>query len=554
MLMRSAPITRLIATAFFLSPLVTTLVARPAYAQNVTVPATIAAPRAGAELAEGERALLDEAKAHSEILANLEYLCDTIGPRLTGTEKLKLANDWTAAKMKSYGLQNVHLEPYTIPIGWERGPVSVILDSPNEGFIITAAQMAWTPETRGKVRGNVVVMNATNEEELAAYKGKLKGAIVLQGVPSEVGRVGDNIAQATPDAPKTYTSLGILTRPVPKTDGKPFNYAEYRAFRQKVSAFVREEGAAVILLDSQKPHGLLNMTGSWSSMGKFTDNKPERTPLPTLFVVHDHYALLYRLAQTAIAEGKPAPTIEVEAKGKYRKGPITVYNTVGEVTGSELPNETVICGAHLDSWDLAQGATDNGTGSCVVLESARLLAKSAEKPKRTVRFILFSGEEQGLFGSKAYVEAHQKEWDNIQGVLVHDTGTGRVNSLGLEGHTELRPALEMLTEPLKELGLATLNDRGIGAGTDHYSFHEKGIPGFAFLQEGAEYRLTHHSQSDTLDKARPDDLVQGAQVMSVLALRLAQMPERLPHGMPKPQALVPVAPAPMTGTDEPEDH
>ena len=167
-------------------------------------------------------------------------------------------------------------------------------------------------------------------------------------------------------------------------------------------------------------------------MGKFTDGKPEKTPLPTLFVTHDHYAMLYRLTQTAMNQSKPGPKVELEAKGKYVKGPITVYNTVGELPGTEKPNEFLVLGAHLDSWDLGQGTTDNGTGSCVVLESARLLAKSPEKPKRTIRFVLFTGEEEGLFGSQAYVAAHEKELPMMQVALVHDTGTGRVNGMGVE--------------------------------------------------------------------------------------------------------------------------
>jgi hypothetical protein len=509
-----------------------------AHAQDVLLTSSKSPARpAVTELDTEERAILEEAKTHSEILSNLEYLCDNIGPRLTGSARLRAANDWAVQRMKDYGLQNAHLEGYEIPIGWERGPVSITLKSPNEGFEITAAQMAWTPGTHGKLSSEVVVLNVATEEDLNAYKGKLKDAIVLQGVPSEVGRVSEDIATAFPNAPKSYTSLGVLARPASHAPeyhpGQPFNYAAYRAFRTKVSAFLREEGVAAVLLDSGKPHGLLNMTGSWSSMGKFTDGKPERTPLPTFFVTHDHYALLYRLVQSAQNNGQPAPRLEIEAKGKYVKGPITVYNTVGDLVGTEKPNEVVICGAHLDSWDLAQGATDNGTGTCVVLESARLLSKSPEKPKRTIRFILFSGEEEGLFGSQAYVEAHKGELDNFQAALVHDTGTGKVTQLGLEHRDELRPTLESLTDPLKELGFVGISSTGIGPGTDHWSFHEKGVPGFAFLQEGAEYRLTHHSQSDTLDKVRPDDLVQGAEVMSLVALRLADLPDRLPHGMPK---------------------
>jgi Zn-dependent M28 family amino/carboxypeptidase len=170
--------------------------------------------------------------------------------------------------------------------------------------------------------------------------------------------------------------------------------------------------------------------------------------------------------------------------------------------------------------------------------------------KRTIRFVLFTGEEEGLFGSKAYVEAHQAELPKISVAIVHDTGTGKVTGMGVEGRDELKPLLGDLTGPLKDLGFTEgLSDGGVGPGTDHWSFHEKGVPGFAFEQNPAEYRLTHHSNSDTLDKAREPDLIEGAQIMSVLALRVADLPDLLPHGMPKPRtSRGPRTSA--TGTDE----
>jgi acetylornithine deacetylase/succinyl-diaminopimelate desuccinylase-like protein len=171
-------------------------------------------------------------------------------------------------------------------------------------------------------------------------------------------------------------------------------------------------------MDASKPHGLLNMTGSWR--GRDRADSGER--LPTLFMAHEHYALLHRLAT------RPAPArtrVEVEITNQFIPGPITVYNTVGEIPGKDKPNEYVIVGAHLDSWDLAQGTTDNGTGSSIVLETARILKHCGVPPRRTIRFVLFSGEEQGLHGSKAYTTRHKDELPRISMCLVHDTGTGR---------------------------------------------------------------------------------------------------------------------------------
>ena len=185
-------------------------------------------------------------------------------------------------------------------------------------------------------------------------------------------------------------------------------------------------------------------------------------------------------------------------------------------------------GAHLDSWDLAQGTTDNGTGSSVVLEAARILARCGTPPKRTIRFVLFTGEEQGLHGSKAYVKQHKDELSRISMCLAHDTGTGKVVGVGLQGRDVLKPIMEAELVSLKELGLTEINLRSMG-GTDHLSFEQAGVPGFALRQDMAEYRFTHHSQSDTFDKARAPDLVQGAQVMAVAAMRVANLPTLLPR-------------------------
>jgi Zn-dependent M28 family amino/carboxypeptidase len=206
---------------------------------------------------------------------------------------------------------------------------------------------------------------------------------------------------------------------------------------------------------------------------------------------------------------------------------------VAELRGSEKPDEFVVVGAHLDSWDLGQGTTDNGTGTCVVLETARILAKSGVKPKRSIRFVLFSGEEQGLHGSREYVQRHKPEMSNCSAALIHDTGTGKIVGISLQGRESVKPILEKELASLKELGVTEISTRSAG-GSDHMSFERERVPGFMFRQDPAEYRLTHHSQSDTLDKAREADLIQGAQVMAVLATRLANRDELLPRDKPTP--------------------
>lgn len=479
------------------------------------VPASRLPVRADAPTdAETASKIVGAEKTSSDMMTNLEYLSDVIGPRLTGSARLKRANDWTAAKMREYGLDNVHLESYTIPQGWERGgPVEAT--TLNNGLPLECAQLAWSPGTRGKVEGRVVVFNPTDETQMAAYKGKLKNAIVLR---SDRAR-----PVSLPDAPTIIPipalPLDVAPADAPPTPGGPRLglTPAARDFRRTLSKFMQDEGVAVILQDSGKPHELLNMTGSWSA----------QTATPTLFVSHEGVAMLLRLLK------RPEPVrMAVKMSGRFVKGPVTVYNTVGEIRGTEKPDEVVVLGAHLDSWDLGTGSTDNGTGSMAVLEAARLLKTAASAPKRTVRFILFSGEEEGLNGSKAYVDAHKAEMGKLSVVFIHDTGTGRVKGLWLQNRAEARPLLQTQFDALKAMGLLTDAPNllpGRMNGTDHASFDDAGVPAFAFNQDSAEYSLTHHSQSDTFDKVREGDLKQGACVLAILAHQAADMADAYPR-------------------------
>lgn len=462
-----------------------------------------------------DQKILTEAKTKSEIISNLTHLCDQIGPRLTGSAALKRANDWAAEKMKSYGLENVHLEPYEIPLGWERGTAMVRLVEPTPGRPILVASAGWAPGTKGRVEGDVVIFKATKREDLAQYKGKLKNAIILRGDPRKVAPITAPTQPGTPGTP-----VGDPPRPMGQRSGQPFE--GMMAFAQEVRDFLKKEGVAALLNDSGKPHGLLVTTGGWRGVDRV---QAAEESIPQLYVAHEHYQLLHRLAS------RPAPArtrVEVDVTNKFVPGPLTVYNTVGEIKGSEKPDEIVVVGAHLDSWDLAQGTTDNGTGTCVILETARVLAKCGIKPKRTIRFVLFTGEEQGLHGSRAYVEKHKEELAKTSMALVHDTGTGKVLTIGLQGRDVLKPIFEKELESLKEVGVKEISTRSMG-GTDHLPFDRAGVPGFACLQDPAEYRLTHHTQTDTLDKASEPDLIQGAQVIAVAAMRVANLPALLPR-------------------------
>jgi len=284
---------------------------------------------------------------------------------------------------------------------------------------------------------------------------------------------------------------------------------------------LKKEGVAAILQCSPRPLGRLFTTGNWQG----TERAATENRLPTLYVADNHYDMLYRLAS------RPAPAhtrMELEVTNTFIPGPIAVTNTVGEIKGTDKSDEFVICGAHLDSWDLGQGATDNGTGTCIVLETARILMKSGVKPRRTIRFVLFTGEEQGLHGSRNYVEQHKDEMKKVSCALVHDTGTGRVYGIGCGGRPMVQNLFTRELTALQGLGVTDYR-RPSGGGSDHMSFDRAGVPGFMFVQEPAGYFLSHHTEADTLDLLREGDAIQGAQVMSVAAMRIANLDEMLPR-------------------------
>jgi carboxypeptidase Q len=458
--------------------------------------------------AAADAQILSEIRDHSEAMENLEYLSDEIGPRLTGSPQLKEANDWTAAKFREYGLTNVKLEPWTIAHSWTRGTARARIVSPAE-HPLTIASAGWSLGTNGPVRGPLVYFDAKTKEEFGRFHGKLKGAIVIYQEPESLSPP----RRENPNAP--------LLRPMqapPPVKGQPAEPSPFAALQEMGRArneFFKQEGVAVVLRDSNKPHGLLNMTG-------IGGEKFDIGAIPTAFITGEGYRMLYRMEKHGKVE------VEIEMTNSFGEKPMDVYNTVAEIRGSDKPDEMVILGAHLDSWDLGTGSTDNGTGSMAVLEAARTLAKLNLKPKRTIRFVLFTGEEEGLVGSAKYVDAHKDELEKISGVLVHDTGTGRVLTLGLHDNYQDREIVDQVLAPLKELKLLEATVRR-SFGTDHASFDDAGVPGFFVVQDGAEYNLTHHSQSDTFDKVWKDDLNQGAQVLAAWAYNTAQLPALLPR-------------------------
>jgi carboxypeptidase Q len=471
----------------------------------------------------GTGALIDQAMNHSEVMQNLQHLSDVIGPRLSGSPAMRRANEWTAERFRSYGL-TAALEPYTFGVTWERGSVTLGLAAPFSRDI-TAHSWAWTDGTGGKtLSGPVVLTDLSTPESLAVYRTKVKGAWVLPRAPFPTWN---------PDGPpmtaadSTELQALIKFRASPFADTSATAVAARRQYQIDLPYILKGAGALGTIIDGAKDHGLMTMSGS-----------PTRvSPLPSVVVSHEDYTLLTRLIDAGVT-----PRFGGRVENRMGKTPVQQWNTVAELKGSERPGEIVILGAHLDSWDLGTGTTDNGTGSMVVLEAARALAQSGLKPKRSIRFILFSGEEEGLLGSRAYAEAHAAQADSIQAVLVLDNGTGAITGQALQGRKDLEGLWKQLLLPVASLDADSVRDAN-KSGTDHLSFLPYGIPGFNFDQVSRGYNHTHHSQTDTYDKAVSGDLKQAAAVMAVTAYELANLPDLLPRGPKSPVVPVPMKPS-----------
>jgi hypothetical protein len=445
-----------------------------------------------------------------QLKADLTYLTARIGPRLTGSLQLDQASHWTQQQFQGLGYTDAHLEPWTIANSWTRGEGwgasgSILSPAVHE---LTLAAAGWSPSTSGTVRGPIVAVSVKSEDELQQFKGKLRGAIVVLDRPTEM---------VPPDDPLLTPFLeGSLPLDHPKV--MPLN--EFRGRFRLIQAemkFFKEEQVGVVLLASEKMYGLMNMGGMSREYGQ--------GPVPVAFMARENATLIWQLLDQGPVEA------EVNVSTSFSGHPVTVYNTVAEIRGKEKPDEIVIIGGHLDSWDLGTGATDNGTGAMAVLEAARALQKLGVKPKRTIRFVLFTGEEQGLNGSRAYVAAHKDELNKISGVLIDDTGTGKVLTVGLMHNYAAEETMDRILYPLakdKSIGLHEPSLRSEG-GSDHVPFDQAGVPGFWCIQDPADYNKTHHSQADTLDRVRWDDLTEGAQVLAVFAYNAAEFPEMIPR-------------------------
>ena len=451
-----------------------------------------------------DKRILQEIQERNQLMKNIEYLSDAIGPRLTGSEQLKTAETWAANLARQYRLENVHLEGWKIAHSWQRGAAQAQIVNPVLRTL-TIASAGWSPSTNGLVSGNVLYVAATKRDELQAYTGKLRGAIAIYDRPSEL------MSYEPPNGPYDGPDVQAPRPPEPRTPSEDVKFDRERR------SFLKGEGVVAVLYDSGKHNALL-------SVSNVADDYETREALPTAMLTHEDYSLVWRLLQKGGVE------IRIALSNSFSETPVEVHNVVGEIRGAEKPDEVVILCAHLDSWDLGSGSTDDGTGVVSVLEAMRAIRAVGSPPKRTIRLVLFTGEEQGEIGSREYVMQHKNEWSKISAVLADDTGAARILTLRLHQNYAARETVDLTLAPLENLGLIQpWMERYHGS--DYASFNDVGVPGFSLIgnQTDLDYDQTHHTQADTFDKVKKTGIVHHAQVLAGWAYNTAQLPELLPR-------------------------
>ncbi|HEX8201267.1 MAG TPA: M20/M25/M40 family metallo-hydrolase, partial [Isosphaeraceae bacterium] len=427
--------------------------------------------------------IVSEGREDSRVMEHLDYLTNRFGPRLTGSDNLRNTEEWARDRFRSFGIDNARLERWgEFPVGYTRGPSSGRMVEP-EARALSFGTNAWTAGTKGVVRGRAVLAPA-NEEQLAGARERLRGAWVF----------------------------------VPSAGRRPS--AADAEFRKTLDAAYAEAGIAGLVRPTR---GELILTGgdyrvSWEKL-------PQTPAINLLQAQFDEIADRLRRGQEVV--------LEFDIRNYFRPGPVPLRNVVADIPGTEFPDEYVIVGGHLDSWDGATGTTDNGTGCATTLEAARILMHAGVWPRRSIRFMLWSGEEQGLLGSRAYIKAHPELMEMISAVLVHDGGTNYLSGLGVT--QAMRQDMDEALAPLLGLDAAmpfALRDvPGLRpGGSDHDSFLRAGVPGFFWGQSGrADYRRTHHTQFDTYDAAVPAYQRHSALVVALAAFGIAELDHRLPR-------------------------
>ncbi|MBV9075744.1 MAG: M20/M25/M40 family metallo-hydrolase, partial [Acidobacteria bacterium] len=490
----------------------------------------------------------DEAIGHSHVMEYASALDDDIGPRLTGSPNVKRANEWTRDQLTAMGCSNAHLEDWgEFGVGWQQLNAWAHMTSPDTAvFIMQAAP--WSPATQGAVSGPATWVEIKEEKDFDNYKGKLAGKIVLYGDMREVSPVDKPLFNRMDD-----DGIKRITQ-YPLNKHTPDNFSQFLKrleFREKVGKFLASEKALAVLVPSRDGRNnggsggtIFDDTGS--TFGWFVYQREHASPLPVGVVAIENYGRVYRLLKARVPVNIEM-NIDTKFTGDHEHG----FDTVAEIPGTDpkLKDEIVMVGGHLDSWASGTGATDNGAGTVVAMEVMRVLNALKVQPRRTIRVGLWTGEEEGEFGSYNYVKQHfglvprsaapeelkitefdrkpagpietKPDYQKISAYFNLDNGSGRIRGIYLQENAAVFPIFAQWMEPLKDLGVTTISMRNTG-GTDHEAFDAIGIPGFQFIQDGLDYgSRTHHSNMDTYERLQAEDLAQAAAVEAIFVYNAA---------------------------------
>jgi carboxypeptidase Q len=534
------------------------LVASPAFAQEKVDYAAI-------------QKIRDEALGNgSQVMETIRQLTDGIGPRLTGSPNMKRANEWTRKQLEDWGLQNAHLEKWgPFGRGWSYERSTVTMTAPDTAALI-ALPKAWTPGTNGAQKGKVIRTGILqSDSDLEKWKGKLAGAILLLGDQRDLKAPDANLFSRYDDDGLSKLSVFEIPRrpgapPAGAAPGGPNADPQAFARRAQFGRTLREFFAKEKVLATIDPSGL--DAGMIRIGGGGSRNQGEETGPLALVMAAEHYNRISRLL-----EKKVDVELEIDVKARFHDDDPMQYNTIAEIPGSDplKKNEIVMVGAHLDSWHPATGATDNAAGSGVAMEVMRILKDM--KPRRTIRIGLWTGEEQGLLGSRAYVSEHfggrpapapgapaapgggrgpqgpitiKPDQAKVSVYFNLDNGTGKVRGVYAQQNAAAVPLLEAWIKPFADLGATHVTMRNTG-GTDHQAFDAVGIPGFQMIQDEADYDTrTHHTNLDTFDRIQREDMMQASAVMASLVLHAANRDELFPRKPLPKDTIYPPAPAP----------
>jgi carboxypeptidase Q len=459
-----------------------------------------------------------EGLEHSQAAATFDYLTINIGPRLTASPAHKRAVEWTRDRLSSYGLANVHVEPWKFGRGWELQKLTVEMIEPRYLPLIGYAD-GWSASTNGEVVGAPVLVAGKSVEEIAAMGTSLKGAIVMTQ-PAMTNFVRKDRPQPSdpsyePNSAAYATSVG--NRPPRPGEETP------QQRTQRVTTALKTAGAGVIVKPSVGEHGTVFVTGRDGGPGA----------VPSITVSGEQYNILLRYLQQNIPV-----KLRVNVQSKfYDEDGGNAYNVIAELPGTDpaLRDEVVMIGGHLDSWHTGVGATDNADGVTTVMEAMRILKAIGARPRRTIRVALWAGEEQGLLGSKAWVtehlagDANKAARDKFDVYFNIDNGTGSIYGWYLQNKEEVRPIFDSWLEPLKAIGARRNVIEPVGS-TDHLSFIDTGVPGFNPIQDYGNYDIrTHHTNMDTADRVDLENTKQAAVVMATFAYQAANLDRKLPR-------------------------